>query len=405
MFWKFSFLNQGGDMRKLIIAMGALSFFSSMAHAQSSVTLYGQIDNGFQYESGLPVGHKLFSFESGNFDQSRFGLKGTEDLGGGTQAIFRLEAGLDTANGTSQDGSLFARNATVGVKNPVWGTFKMGNFGVDEIAQDSYDVDPQLMQIWSIATLVRGRNWSQAGNGLEYSSPSIHGLTLKGQYDLGNSTSWNEGNSGPNQLGNFTQGRSDGIKAMYTMANAELLAIYDEIRDGNGEFDNVYVNSRSILAGGVFTIGPVKLYTGYQHLSAPDASNLGVYGADGTATALPGGASLPTAVNHEWLGASWQVSPGSALTAAVYHANANNGNGNATLYTLGGTYNLSKRTFLYAEAAYVHNSSTSNIGLDNGYGDPYGANINNDPASNSTSTAPNYGHAQESMTIGILAHF
>jgi len=391
--------------RTVVVAVLLTVAVARQADAQSNVTLYGQIDNGIQYLSGLPTGDHEFSLETGGFDSSRFGLKGSEDLGGGTSAIFRLESAIDTLNGTIGNGSLFARNATVGLSNAAWGTFKMGNIGVDEIAEDSYEVDPQLMQFYGIETLVRGRNWSQAGNTLEYTSPTFRGLTFKGQYDLGNSTSWNQGDSGPNQLGNFTQGRSDGLKLKYVNGDMELTAIYDEIRDGNGEFDNVYVNSRSILAGGQFTVGPVKVYTGYQHLGAPNASNLGVYGAGGSPTTLPGGVSLPTAVDHEWLGALWQASPATAFTLAVYHANANKGNGNATLYTLGGTYNLSKSTFFYAEAGYVHNSSTSNIGLGDGYSDPYGANINNDPASGSSSTAPNYGHGQEGVFAGIMKKF
>jgi predicted porin len=400
-------------MKKLAFATTLLAA-AGAAQAQSSVTLYGEIDNGIQYEAGLPRGHQV-SAESADFIPSRFGMKGAEDLGGGTQAIFQLEAGVNTQNGATISGSLFGRNATVGLTNPTWGTFKMGNMGAYEISQDSFDIDPQLMQEYALATLVRGRNWAQAGNGLEYTSPELGGLTLKGQYDLSNNTSWNQGNPGsvPGQLGNpagsglpgSTQGRSDGVKAMYTVGSLELLAIYDEIRDGNGEFDNVYLNSRSIMAGGTYSIGPVKLYAGYQHLSAPDASNVGVFGTGGTPTALPNGVSLPTAVDHEWLGAAWQVTPATGLTAAVYHANANNGNGNATMYTLGGTYNLTKRTFLYSEAAYLHNSSTSNIGLGDGYTDSYGANINDDPASGSTSTAPNFGHSQEGIYAGIVTTF
>lgn len=399
-------------MKKLALA-AALTAAAVTAHAQSSVTLYGRIDNGIEYENGLPGGHRIAA-ETGDWGESWFGMQGSEDLGGGNKAIFQLEAGLNTQNGGINNGSLFGRHATVGLSNDNWGTFKLGNLGAGEISQDSWDLDPQLMQKYAISTLVRGRNWAQAGNGFEYTSPKLYGLTIKGQYDLANGYNWNIGNSGPGQLGNApgsglpgsTQGRSDGIKIQYNISGIELLAIYDEIRDGNGQFDNVYLNSRSILAGGTFTFGPVKVYAGYQHLNAPDASNVGVYGTAGTPTALPGGVSLPTSVNHEWLGAAWQATPAALLTAAVYHANANNGNGNATMATLAGTYNLSKRTFLYTEFGYLHNSSTSNIGLGNGYGDPYGANINNDPVTgNAGSTAPDYGHSQTGVFAGIFTSF
>ncbi|CAN7789189.1 hypothetical protein LJR034_008943 [Caballeronia sp. LjRoot34] len=60
-----------------------------------------------------------------------------------------------------------------------------------------------------------------------------------------------------------------------------------------------------------------------------------------TSARQPAGVSLPTVVNHVWLGAAWQVSTAFGLNAAVYHANTKNGNGNATMYTLAGQYNLS----------------------------------------------------------------
>lgn len=396
-------------MKKTILA-ALLGVMATAASAQSSVTLYGRIDNGVQYESGLPKGSQV-SAESGDWGESEFGIKGAEDLGGGTKAIFQLEMGLNTQNGSYGNGSLFGRAATVGLSNETYGTFKMGNLGAGEIEQDSWDLDPQVMQAYAISTLVRGRNWSQAGNGLEYTTASFGGLTLKGQYDLTNANTWNAGSPGsaPGQLGASTglgsaQGRSDGLKAQYNASSFELQAIYDEIRDPNGQFSNVYLASRSILAGGTVTFGPVKVYAGFQHLSAPDASNAGYFGT-ATPTTLPGGTSLPTAVNHEWLGAAWQVTTDAALTAAVYHANANNGNGNATMYTLAGTYNLSRRTFLYSELGYVHNSSTSNIGLGNGYSDPYGANANNDPVNGGDNTNPNYGKGQFGAFAGIMTQF
>ncbi|SOE97353.1 Outer membrane protein (porin) [Burkholderia sp. D7] len=381
---------------------------ATVASAQSNVTLYGLIDNGVQYETGLPGGNRL-SAESGNWAESRFGLKGAEDLGGGTQANFNLEARLNTQNGTVANGSFFEGQATVGMSNQKYGAFRMGNFGSSELLQFAGELDPQQTQKYGFGTLVRGRMFPQAANGIEYTSPSFGGFTVQGQYNLTNSTKWNSGNPGsaPGQLGTSSglgssQGRVDGLKLQYNAQNLELQAIYDEVRDGNGQFSNVYLTSRSIFTGGSFALGPVKLFAGYQHLSAPDASNAEYFGTS-AATALPAGVSLPTTVNHEWVGAQWGATPATFLTGAVYHANANNGNGNATMYTLSGAYLLSKRTRLYTELGYLHNSATSNLGLNSGV---YGANVNNDPLNgNPASTNPNFGHSQVGVFAGIATQF
>ncbi|CAB3800241.1 porin [Paraburkholderia caffeinilytica] len=394
-------------MRKVMFGLLAMTATAS-ASAQSSVTLYGIVDNGLQYETGMPKGH-VFGAQSGGWAQSRFGLKGAEDIGGGTQAIFHLESRLNTQNGSLANGSFFEGQATVGLKNDKWGQLKFGNMGSAEISQYSGDVDPQQTKKYAIGTLVRGRIFSQAGNGVEYLSPTLGGFTLQGQYDLTNSTKWNSGNPGsaPGQLGTSSglgsaQGRTDGIKLSYQTGGLFWQATYDEVRDPNGQFSNVYLASRSILTGATYEFGPVVAYIGYQHLSAPNASNAGYFGT-ATPTTLPSGTSLPTAVNHEWIGAIWQTTPALSLTGAVYHANANHGNGNATLYTLGTNYSLSKRTLLYTELGYVRNSSTSNLGLDSGL---YGANSNNDPVSSAaSSTNPNYGKSQFGVIAGIAHQF
>jgi predicted porin len=393
-------------MKKIFIGVSLLAV-SACANAQSSVTLYGRLDNGVTYWSGRADG-RLIGMETAGYGESWWGLLGSEDLGGGTKAIFKLESGINTLNGTVNNGSFFGRHAYIGLSDDRWGTVKIGNLGAGEIAQDSWDLDPQLMQQFSIATLVRGRTWSQAGNGVEYTSPSLGGLTLKGQYDLTNNPNgWNTAashsgisGSGPNQVGG-AQGRTDGIKAMYNTSNMELLAIYDETRDPDGQFSNIYISSRSILAGGTYQWGPVKGYAGYQHLSAPDAS-AGSYGI-GPGTLPDGVSGVPTAADQEWAGLGYLVTPFLNLTAAVYHANANRGNGNATLYTLGGTYALSKRTLFYTELAFLHNSTASNIGLGNGYADPYGPNENQGGVSGNIS--PNYGHSQVGLVAGIFTTF
>ncbi|CAM2157697.1 Porin [Pararobbsia alpina] len=384
-------------MKKVVLTTSLLAI-AAAAQAQSSVTLYGRIDNGIQYENGSPQGHKIAA-ESGDWGCSWFGMQGSEDIGGGTAVIFQLEGQLNTQNGTSS-GALFGRHATVGLTNENYGTFKLGNLGAGELQQDSWALDPQLMQRYAISTLTHGRNWPGIANGFEYTSPKWFGLTLKGQYDLSNNTNWN---SGVLPAG---QGRSDAIEAIYATGPLEVRVIYDELRSTQGNFNNLYAASRSIMGGGTYTLGPVKLWAGYQHLNAPQASDASVFGTDAVSAAnLPGGVSAPTSADHEWGGAAWQVTPAATITGAVYHTNVNHGNGNATMYTLAATYNLSKRTFLYTEAAYLHNSSTSNIDLGNDSWGPNNYNGANNTTSGAGANNPDYGHSMTGVFAGIMTAF
>lgn len=106
---------------------------------------------------------------------------------------------------------------------------------------------------------------------------------------------------------------------------------------------------------------------------------------------LPG---QPTTLDHEWGGVTWQATPAAALIAAVYHVNGNNGAGNATIYTVGGSYNLSKRTLLDLQVATVQNSKTAN----------YGLNANNYGSAASTDN-PFPGHSQTGVYAGIQHSF
>jgi Outer membrane protein (porin) len=91
---------------------GALS---SAAHAQSSVTLYGLISAGVGYATNQG-GKNAWQALSGTNQNPRWGLKGVEDLGGGTTAIFQLENGFNVMTGTaSQNGREFGRQAFVGL--------------------------------------------------------------------------------------------------------------------------------------------------------------------------------------------------------------------------------------------------------------------------------------------------
>ncbi|RKT26414.1 putative porin [Paraburkholderia sp. RAU2J] len=383
-------------MKKALLA-AALMSAGVVAHAQSSVTLYGRLDAGIEYMSGVPSGSNVngaatqsnsrWKAESGDWGTSLWGLKGVEDIGGGNKVLFQLEGSFNTMTGAGPGGGgLFNRWATIGLANDQYGTFTMGRMLF--ISNGVWDFDPFGQSNWSSASLVRGRNWPQSSNNFAYQSPKIAGFDFYGQYALSNATNWN-GN------GTTAQGREAGAQITYTTSLFQIRGMYDEIRNpANGNLYGPQVGTINTgnADGGVFSasreysamfnvfLGQFKIQGAYQAVRSASATGV-----------LPG---QPTTLDHEWGGVTWQATPAAALIAAVYHVNGNNGAGNATIYTVGGSYNLSKRTLFDLQVASVRNSRNANFGL----------NANN-PGLSAATDNPLPGRAQTGVYAGIQHSF
>jgi len=382
-------------MKKALLAASLLTV-GVAAHAQSSVTLYGRLDAGLEYMSGVPTNPNAagvaqssshrFRAESGDWGTSLWGMKGVEDIGGGNKVLFQLEGSFNTLTGQGPGGGgLFNRWATVGMSNDQFGTLLLGRELF--ISNGIWDFDPFGQSNWSSASLVRGRNWPQSSNNVSYQSPKIAGLDFYGQYALSNATNWNGNGTTP-------QGREAGAQITYTTSLFQLRGLYDEIRNpangslggpidpiNNGNVSGgVYAFSRDYMAMANVFLGQFKIQGGYEAIRTSGETGVAV--------------GTPTTLDHEWGGVTWQATPAAALIAAVYHVNGNNGAGNATIYTIGGSYNLSKRTLLDIQLATTQNSKTAN----------YGLNANNPGTAVSTDN-PLPGHSQSGVYAGIQHSF
>ena len=374
-------------MKKALLA-AALMSAGVVAHAQSSVTLYGRLDAGLEYISGLPNANytgstSRFRAESGDWGTSLWGMKGVEDIGGGNKVLFQLEGSFNTMNGQGPGGGgLFNRWATVGLSNSAYGTLTMGRMLF--ISNGVWDFDPFGQSNWSSASLVRGRNWPQSSNNIAYQSPKFYGFDVYGQYALSNATNWNGNGTTP-------QGREAGLQLTYTSSLFQLRGMYDEIRNNtNGNFTDPFTASREYTAAFNVFLGQFKIQGAYQAVR--------------TSAAASAVNAAPTSLDHEWGGVTWQATPAAALIAAVYHVNANKGGGNATIYTIGGSYNLSKRTLLDIQVATVRNSKSANFGLDaNNAG--RGGNITASDGTVSYNENPLPGHSQTGVYAGIQHSF
>ena len=126
-------------MKKSLIAIAALAAAGAAA-AQSSVTMYGQVNTGYEYSktdittSGVKTTTKTTGFQKDRVKTSRLGFKGEEALGNGLSATFALEMGFDSADGEFAE-SAFNRKATVGLK----GAFGEVRIGKDSTPMNEFD--------------------------------------------------------------------------------------------------------------------------------------------------------------------------------------------------------------------------------------------------------------------------
>lgn len=293
-------------MKKTLIALAAVAA-TGAAFAQSSVTLYGVADVavGKSNQAGLGFANDKFQAVASNVmnnGTSRFGLRGTEDLGGGLKAGFNFEGGLSLATGAGNfsGGQLFSRAANVSL---------MGGFGEIRAGRS---LTPSF---YSVATyeLTGTANYSAVANQFSfagagprdsglimYRSPSFGGLTV----DLGTVLAGN---------------------AVYTAGTPAV---------GKSKMD----------LGVNYVAGPLAVGFGYNKVSGTKAnSQIGAKYNFG-AFAVAGSYQDPAGAKKGFtLGASAPMGP-VTLTADI--ARATDG-GKNTDFVLEAKYALSKRTFAY----------------------------------------------------------
>ena len=134
-------------MKKSLIALAALSTIAGSAVAQSSVTAYGRLDAGYKdYTTTTAAGVKTQTNALGYsaFTSSRFGVMGSEDLGGGLKAGFMVEGNIADAVGTTGSNNAtafnFGRQQYLTLSGNSFGTLLVGK--TDSLVKqvfDSYD--------------------------------------------------------------------------------------------------------------------------------------------------------------------------------------------------------------------------------------------------------------------------
>ena len=332
-------------MKIKLFAAAAAALVSAGAFAQSSVSLYGVADAGVEWVNKAPGnGDSRVALQSGNMSGSRWGLRGTEDLGGGLKGIFNLESGFNIDDGRSaQDNRLFGRAAYVGLQGQ-WGQLTLGR-QTNLLYDFALQYDPMaIASRYSIASqdaALAGR----ADNAVKYIG-TFGGLTASALYSTRS--------DGQEVAGNNKLGREWSASLNYASGPFAVGAVYDQL-NSNTTGLLADVKTQRATVGGTYAFGPAKLYAGYRWAHA---------------TGLPVDSARS---NLYWLGAGYQATPALTLTGTAYYQNfKTTGAGNPWLFVVGGDYALSKRTDAYLNLAYAKNSSNAALPLGvNGIGDVF----------------------------------
>jgi general bacterial porin, GBP family len=212
--------------KKLAIAAAVAATFASASYAQSSVTLYGVVDAGFTYTTnvqtgynayGHPTGNANYAMTSGNLSASRWGLRGSEDLGGGLRAIFTLESGFDVMNGKQSNSSMFNRQSFVGLSQDQYGAVTFGR-QFDSVVD--YVGPLTAVGTWGgtyMAHILDNDNGNATfsiNNSVKYRSANYSGFEFGGLYGFSN------------QAGGFANNRSYSFGGSYNYGGLRVGAAY-----------------------------------------------------------------------------------------------------------------------------------------------------------------------------------
>jgi predicted porin len=329
-----------------------------LAMAQTSVTLYGIIDESIQYTHNTGGQSNQIKLQTGQMSISQWGLKGTEDLGNGLSALFNLQNGFNVNTGAESGGLLFGRRAYVGLSKTGLGTVTVGR---------------QIDVLQDLVVPVQGNNFleyftapgdvdladgsSHISNAVKYTSPLVGGLQVEAMYAFGG------------VAGSTGSGQTYAAALNYNTGPLTMAAGYFHADNGNATLatrgagtttDNIFfspVNSayasaskyNIARAGASYILGPVTI-GGYYSYSE--------YLADASSAFRDA-----ERYNNGSIFALWQVTPATQFEIG-YDYLKSHGDSSATYNqaTVAADYSLSKRTDLYASASYEHASGTNGAG-------------------------------------------
>lgn len=336
-------------MKMYMCLLVALALVSTICQAQSNATVYGLMDAAVVYTDNANASkNHVVRMKSGGMNTSRFGFRGSEDLGNGLAATFQLESGIQIDTGVQDDStSLFNRQANVGLQ----GAF--GKIIVGRSYSTTYDFvlpfDPlgyAPLYSWAVASTA-----TPVANGV--------GLRKDGLLSGVSNLIKYQGTFGPLKLGaTYALGEEAGSSrglAKYGIAaayNAGPIGMVVTLDRQNGATTTAGARDLTETAhfGLSYKIQALKLFAAYRDYKKSFATN-----------------AAEQRSNTSWLGATYNVTPAMGITGVVYHQDIKSLPSilqpDPTNYVAHIKYALSKRTDLYSVLAYAKSKHGLNVSV------------------------------------------
>jgi len=188
-------------MKKSLFALAALGAFASAAQAQSTVTLYGALDAGVAYITGVQASTTTaqtaatsataitgtqFAYTEGTIVSNAWGMRGSEDMGGGMKANFHLESDILTTSGGTHSSGLFRRAANVSLADAKLGEVFLGRRGNAYIIATGQMLPVSGNTAHQWRTVTGSSVGDQISNSVTYASPTIMATNVVTQIGMNN---------------------------------------------------------------------------------------------------------------------------------------------------------------------------------------------------------------------------
>ena len=343
--------------KKSMAALAVLSLSAGLASA-SEVTLYGIVDNGLLYkhskveDDGVSTKTDSFALESGISSPSRFGIKGSEDLGNGMTVSFKLENGFNADDGSFGDDRLFNRESSLTLSGD-FGKLSFGRMGAIGSAAGDFDAafaigdafDGGDGDVFGFATSDRYDNM------VTYQTPSFSGFQATVQYSLNESSVDNTKRENSSQVDRYL-----GLALTAELGAFQSVLAY-EFQNyksfGAAEHDDGQI----VYLGGNYDCGFAKTFVMGQYFKGIKAGQLTAITED-DADRVDSTSSDGVKGYGVHLGTIVPVAGGD-LTVAAYFTDFSveyaTGDKDAKSYAFGAKYEyyLSKRTSVYTGAGFA----------------------------------------------------